>query len=178
ARTAAVRVELRTYGDDTEFDKALAEQLADPLVQILRNAVVHGIEPAHERAMRQKPAAGTITIGARQEGNSVVVEVSDDGRGIDPRALRERFVSTGQWTPARAQLASDDDVLHSLFDAGVSSRDEADELAGRGIGLDLVRETVARLGGEIRLTSTPGRGTTFSLRLPVTTAVAQAMLFK
>jgi len=177
-RSTGIRVELRTHGDDTEFDKALAEQLADPLVQLLRNAIVHGIEPANERAMRMKPAVGTITIAARQEGNSVVVEVADDGRGIDPRALRERFVATGQWSPARAQLASDDDVLHALFDAGVSSRDEADELAGRGIGLDLVRETVARLGGEIRLTSTPGRGTTFSLRLPVTTAVAQAMLFK
>jgi chemotaxis protein histidine kinase CheA len=177
-RSAGARVELRTHGDETEFDKALAEQLADPLVQLLRNAVVHGIEPRAERIARGKPAAGSVTLSARQEGGLVVVEMTDDGRGIDPHALRERFIATGRWTPARAELASDDDVLHALFDPGVSSRDEADELSGRGIGLDLVRETVARLGGEIRLTSTPGRGTTFTLRLPVTTAVAQAMLFK
>jgi chemotaxis protein histidine kinase CheA len=177
-RTAGARIELRTHGDDTEFDKALAEQLADPLVQLVRNAVVHGIEPAAERIARNKPPVGTLTIAARQEGGLVIFELTDDGRGIDPHALRARFIATGRWTPARAQLASDADVLHALFDAGVSSKDEADELAGRGIGLDLVRETVARLGGEIHLTSTPGRGTTFTLRLPVTTAVAQAMLFK
>ncbi|MCE9580409.1 MAG: response regulator [Deltaproteobacteria bacterium] len=178
SRTAGARIELRTHGDDTEFDKALAEQLADPLVQIVRNAIVHGIEPAVERVARGKSPVGTLTIAARQEGGLVIFELTDDGRGIDPHALRERFVATGRWTPARAQLASDADVLHALFDAGVSSKDEADELAGRGIGLDLVRETVARLGGEIQLQSTPGRGTTFTLRLPVTTAVAQAMLFK
>jgi chemosensory pili system protein ChpA (sensor histidine kinase/response regulator) len=106
------------------------------------------------------------------------MEVADDGRGVDVKKLRERFVESGRWSRARAELATDDDVLHALFDPGVSSRDEADEMSGRGIGLDLVRETIARLGGEVRMTSTPGRGTTFTLRLPVSTAVSQAMLFK
>jgi len=180
ARTAGSKVELRTRGEDTEFDKAVAERITDPLIQILRNAVVHGIEPPAERVLRGKPATGTIRVTARQEGNLVVIEVADDGRGVDVKKLRERFVESGRWTRARAELASDDDVLHALFDPGpgVSSRDEADELAGRGIGLDLVRETIARLGGEIRMTSMPGRGTTFTLRLPVSTAVTQAMLFK
>ncbi len=178
ARTAGARVELRTQGDDTEFDKAVSEQVTDPLVQILRNAVVHGIEPPDERARRGKPAIGLISLGARQEGNLVVIEVADDGRGIDTAKLRARFVAAGQWTDARARLASDADVMAALFDAGVSSRDEADELSGRGIGLDLVRETIARLGGEITVTSLPGRGTTFTLRLPVSTAVSHAMLFK
>jgi chemotaxis protein histidine kinase CheA/CheY-like chemotaxis protein len=177
-RRSGPRVELRTTGDDTEFDKALAEQLTDPLVQLLRNAVVHGIEPTDERVKHGKPAVGTIRVAARHDGNLVVVELADDGRGIDPRRLRERFVATARWTPARAELASDDDVLAAIFEPGVSSRDDADELSGRGIGLDLVRETIARLGGEIRLSSTPGRGTTFTMRLPVSTAVTQAMLFK
>ncbi len=178
ARTAGAKVELRTRGEDTEFDKAVAERVTDPLIQILRNAVVHGIEPPAERVLRGKAATGTIRVHARQEGNLVVIEVADDGRGVDVKKLRERFVESGRWSRARAELASDDDVLHALFDPGVSSRDEADELSGRGIGLDVVRETVARLGGEVRMTSTPGRGTTFTLRVPVSTAVSQAMLFK
>ncbi len=178
ARTAGAKVELRTRGEDTEFDKAVAERITDPLIQLLRNAVVHGVEPPAERVLRGKPATGTIRVAARQEGNLVVLEVADDGRGVDVKKLRERFVESGRWSRARAELASDDDVLHALFDTGVSSRDEADELSGRGIGLDLVRETIARLGGEIRMTSMPGRGTTFTMRLPVSTAVTQAMLFK
>jgi chemotaxis protein histidine kinase CheA len=178
ARTAGAKVELRTRGEDTEFDKAVAERITDPLIQILRNAVVHGIEPPTERVLRGKAATGTIRVHARQEGNLVVIEVADDGRGVDVKKLRQRFVDGGRWSRARAELASDDDVLHALFDPGVSSRDEADEMSGRGIGLDLVRETIARLGGEVRMTSTPGRGTTFTLRLPVSTAVSQAMLFK
>jgi chemotaxis protein histidine kinase CheA len=178
ARTAGARVELRTSGDGTEFDKSVAEQITDPLIQILRNAVVHGIEPPEERLRRGKAPVGVITLSARQESSLVVLEVTDDGRGIDTSKLRERFVLAGKWTAARARLASDADVLSALFDPGVSSRDEADELAGRGIGLDLVRETIARLGGEITVTSLPGRGTTFTLRLPVSTAVSLAMLFK
>jgi chemotaxis protein histidine kinase CheA/CheY-like chemotaxis protein len=178
ARAAGTDVELRTSGDDTEFDKTVAERITDPLIQLLRNAVVHGIEPRAERVLRGKSATGVIRISARHDGNLLVLELSDDGRGVDARRLRERFVATGRWTAAKAELASDDDVIHALFDHGVSSRDEADELAGRGIGLDLVREAIARLGGEIRMTSTPGRGTSFLLRLPVSTAVTQAMLFK
>ena len=178
ARTAGARVELKTSGDATEFDKTVAEQITDPLIQILRNAVVHGIEPPEERVRRGKPPAGTITLSARQESSLVVLEVTDDGRGVDTARLRQRFVDESRWTAARARLASDADVLAALFDPGVSSRDEADELSGRGIGLDLVRETIARLGGEITVTSLPGRGTTFTMRLPVSTAVSLAMLFK
>jgi len=178
SRAVGARVEMRTSGEETEFDKSVAEQVVDPLIQLLRNAIVHGIEPPAERVLRGKPATGLVTLRARQDGPLLVIELSDDGRGIDPRALRDRFVATGRWTSARAQLASDDDVLHALFDPGVSSRDDADELSGRGIGLDLVRETIARLGGEVLLSSTPGRGTTFTLRLPLSTAVTQATLFK
>lgn len=178
ARTAGARVELKTSGESTEFDKTVAEQITDPLIQILRNAVVHGIEPPEERVRRGKPPVGTITLSARQESSLVVLEVTDDGRGVDTARLRQRFVEENRWTAARARLASDADVLAALFDPGVSSRDEADELSGRGIGLDLVRETIARLGGEITVTSLPGRGTTFTMRLPVSTAVSLAMLFK
>jgi len=177
-RSTGTRVELRTLGEDTEFDKAVAEQLVDVITQLLRNAVAHGVEPAHERAQQGKPQTATITIRARQDGNLLVLEVSDDGRGIDTARLRERLVATGRWTEARAQLANDAEILDAILGTRVSVRGDVDELAGRGIGLDLVRDTVARLGGEVKVLSTPGRGTTFSLRLPLSTALAQAMLFK
>ena len=176
-RATGARVELRTLGEDTEFDKAVAEQLVDPITQLLRNAIAHGIEAPMERVARGKPEIATVALRARQDGNLLVLEVSDDGRGIDTNALRERLVATGRWTAARAQLATDADVLDALG-TGVSVRGDADELAGRGIGLDVVRQTIARLGGEVKVLSTPGRGTTFSLRLPLSTSLAQAMLFK
>ncbi|MGE5184950.1 MAG: response regulator, partial [Acidobacteriota bacterium] len=176
-RATGARVELRTLGEDTEFDKAVAEQLVDPITQLLRNAVAHGIEAPMERVARGKPEIAVVALRARQDGNLLVLEVSDDGRGIDTNALRDRLVATGRWTAARAQLATDADVLDALG-TGVSVRGDADELAGRGIGLDVVRQTIARLGGEVKVLSTPGRGTTFSLRLPLSTSLAQAMLFK
>ena len=177
-RATGIHVELRTLGEDTEFDKAVAEQLVDPITQLLRNAVAHGVEPAEERIAKGKPVNPTITIRARQDGNLLVLEVSDDGRGIDTNVLRDRLVATSVWSQARAQLANDSEILDALLGTGVSSRGDADELAGRGIGIGIVRQTVSKLGGEVKLSSTPGRGTTFSLRLPLSTALAQAMLFK
>ncbi|HET9992805.1 MAG TPA: response regulator [Kofleriaceae bacterium] len=176
-RATGLVVELRTLGEDTEFDKAVAEQLVDPITQLLRNAVAHGIERPEERAQRGKPPTAIITIRARQDGNLLVLELSDDGRGVDTAALRDRLVATNRWSAARAQLATDGDILDALG-TGVSVRGDADELAARGIGLDVVRQTVARLGGEVKVSSVPGRGTTFSLRLPLSTSLAQAMLFK
>ncbi|MFN0249089.1 MAG: response regulator [Kofleriaceae bacterium] len=177
-RATGVIVELKTLGEETEFDKAVAEQLLDPITQLLRNAVAHGVEPPDERVTRGKPRTATITIRARQDGNLLVLEISDDGRGIDTNALRERLVATGRWSPTRAQLANEHEILDALLGTGVSIRGDADELAGRGIGVGLVRETVSKLGGEVKVSSMPGRGTTFSLRLPLSTALAQAMLFK
>jgi chemosensory pili system protein ChpA (sensor histidine kinase/response regulator) len=177
-RATGVRVELRTLGEGTEFDRAVAEQLVDPITQLLRNAVAHGVEPPEERVARGKPPVATITIRARQDGNSLVLDVGDDGRGIDTAALSKRLVATGRWSAARARLASEHEVLDALLDTGISVRGEADELAGRGVGIGLVRETVAKLGGEVAVASIPGKGTTFTLRLPLSMALAQAMLFK
>ncbi len=177
-RATGVHVELRTIGEDTEFDKAVAEQLVDPITQLLRNAVAHGVETPEERRSRGKPASALVTIRARQDGHLLVLEVSDDGRGVDTEALRERLVATGHWSPTRAQLANEAEILDALLGTGVSIRGKADELAGRGIGIGLVRETVSKLGGEVKVSSIPGRGTTFSMRLPLSTALAQAMLFK
>ena len=178
ARRADKKIRLVTSGEDTEFDKTVAARITDPLIQLLRNAVAHGIESADERIAAGKNPVGEIRIAAHQEGSLIALQLSDDGAGIDPAALRQRFIEAGRWSRTKAELASDEDVLLAIFDAGVSTRDTADQLAGRGVGLDAVRETIARLGGEIRMTSTPGKGTSFTMRLPVSTAVSHAMLFK
>jgi len=178
ARAAGVPVRLITQGGETEFDKSVADQIVEPLIHLLRNAVAHGIEPPEVRRALGKPPEGQITLSARHEGRSVVIELADDGAGVDPRVVRQRLVASGRWTDSRAKMASDDEILRALFDARVSSREEVDELAGRGIGLDAVRDTVVRLGGEIAVSSTLGIGTSFTMRLPQTTSISNALLFK
>ncbi|HWM88627.1 MAG TPA: response regulator [Kofleriaceae bacterium] len=178
ARAAGKSVRLVTLGGETEFDKSVADQVGDALVHLLRNAVAHGIEPRETRGARGKPEEGLITVSARHEGQTVVIEVADDGAGIDPSILRQRLVDSGRWSAAQASLADDGEVLRALLDARLSSREEVDELAGRGIGLDAVRETVAQLGGDLSLSSSPGAGTSFAMRLPLTTAISNALLFK
>ncbi len=178
ARAAGKRIRLVTSGGDTEFDKAVATHVIDALLQLLRNAVAHGIEPPETRRARGKPTEGRVTIAARQEGSTIVLDVSDDGAGIDVPALRRRFIERGAWTEARAELASDNEVIQALFEPGTSQRERADSLAGRGVGLSAVRESVARLGGEVQTRSIPEQGTRFRVRLPVTAAVSQALLFK
>ncbi|HTE55581.1 MAG TPA: response regulator [Kofleriaceae bacterium] len=178
ARAAGKSVRLVTLGGETEFDKSVADQIGDALIHLLRNAVVHGIESAEGRRAAGKPDEGMVTVSARHEGQTVVIEVADDGAGIDPSVLRKRLVDSGRWSAAHAGLADDGEVLRALFDARLSSRQVVDELAGRGIGLDAVRETVAQLGGDLSVASSPGAGTTFSMRLPLTTAITNALLFK
>jgi chemotaxis protein histidine kinase CheA/CheY-like chemotaxis protein len=178
ARAAGKSVRLVTLGGETEFDKSVADQIGDALVHLLRNAVAHGIEPSAARRACGKPEEGQITVSARQEGQNVVIEVADDGAGIDPAVLRQRLVDSGRWTAAHATQADDGEVLRALFDARLSSRSEVDELAGRGIGLDAVRETVAQLSGDLAVSSSTGVGSTFTIRLPLTTAISNALLFK
>lgn len=177
-RATGIAVDLRTTGESTEFDKTVAERLVDPVVQLVRNAIVHGAEPAALRLAAGKPAALTVHVRTRHEGSALVVEIADDGAGIDTHKLCQRYVATGRWSQRRADTASHDEVLAALFSLGVSSRDDADELAGRGIGLDLVRESVARLGGDVAVASQIGAGAMFTLRVPLSTAVAEATLFK
>ncbi|HET6611343.1 MAG TPA: response regulator [Kofleriaceae bacterium] len=177
-RSAGVHVDLHTSGEDIEIDKVVAARVADPLIQLLRNAIAHGIEPRARRGEAGKPARGTITLSARHEGRQVAIEVTDDGAGIDPAALRELLVRGGTLSAAQAKAASDDQIVAAIFEPGVTSRAEADQLSGRGVGLDMVRATIAKLGGEISVRSTLGVGTTFSIKLPFTAVLAKALLFK
>ncbi|HEY3357833.1 MAG TPA: response regulator, partial [Polyangia bacterium] len=178
ARLEGKQVALRTGGEETELDKMLVEQITDPLIQLVRNAIAHGIEPQDERLRRGKPAEGTVTVQARHQGDFVFLEVADDGRGVDFAAIRARLVETGRLVPAQADALSAPELTEHLFAPGFSTRAAASELAGRGVGLDVVRENIAGVGGEISVTTTPGQGTRFVIRLPLTTAITTAVLFK
>jgi chemosensory pili system protein ChpA (sensor histidine kinase/response regulator) len=178
ARREGKKIELVVSGEDTELDRTVAEKITDPLIQLLRNAVAHGIEGAAQRVQAGKPPTGRITLAARHQGDSFFLEVSDDGAGIDPDRVRASLVASGRLGIAEAESASDERLIASIFEAGVSTREEADELAGRGVGLDVVRDTIARLGGEITVTSSAQEGTHFAIRLPLTMSIAQGFLFK
>ncbi len=167
-------VELRLTGSDTELDRTVVDALGDPLVHLVRNAVDHGLESAEERVAAGKPPTGVLEIGARHAGGSVVITVRDDGRGVDPAAV-------GRRAQQRGLLAAGEQVdmataIELLFTPGFSTLDVMNDISGRGVGMDAVRETVRSLGGEVMLTSVPGEGTTTQLRLPLTLAIVSALL--
>jgi two-component system chemotaxis sensor kinase CheA len=167
-------VELEFSGADTELDKLIVEQLVDPLMHVVRNAFDHAIEPTEERKQAGKPACGSIRIEASQRGNHVVIQVSDDGRGMDPAAVRASAESKGIIT-AEEEL-SDKECLDLVFLPGFSTRSEVTETSGRGVGMDVVRNNLSELGGIVDLRSTPGQGTTVTLTLPITLAIIQALI--
>ncbi len=173
-REAGKDVRLEIHGGDTELDKLIVEELSDPLMHIVRNAFDHALESPGERLAAGKPAEGTIRLEAYQRGNHVVIEVSDDGRGIDLERVRERAVARGLIDPDA--LLTPKQTLDLILLPGFSTRDEITETSGRGVGMDVVRENVTALGGLIHLQSRHGHGTTISLTLPITLAIIQALV--
>ncbi len=167
-----VRLELR--GADTELDKLIVEELVDPLMHIVRNAFDHAIEGAEERRAAGKPEEGTIRIEASQRGNHVLIEVADDGRGIDEEAVRVRAVQRG--VLAEGETLSRRELLDLVFAPGFSTRDAVTETSGRGVGMDVVKNNLTALGGVVDLDSREGRGTTVTLTLPITLAIIQALV--
>lgn len=177
SRSEGKQVELTTAGESTELDRSVLEKITDPLIHLVRNAVAHGIETPAARQAAGKPATGVLSVSARHQGEFIYIEVEDDGAGIDPETLRSALRRWGQLEDDPADL-SDEEVLDCIFISGFSTRSEVDSLAGRGVGLDVVRRNVSSLGGDLRVTSKVGRGTRFMIRLPLTTAIAQALLFR
>jgi two-component system chemotaxis sensor kinase CheA len=165
ARRAGRSVIVRTRGADETIDRRLAEQLLEPCLQLVRNAVAHGIERAEARAAAGKPPSGTIALAARKMGNRLRITITDDGAGVDVAGVRTRAVELGLVTSVIAAATDDDTLLSLLFQPGFSTRESADLLAGRGIGLDIARAGIQRIGGAIRLSSRPGEG--FSARVDV-----------
>jgi len=169
-------VELEIRGADTELDKLIVEELVDPLMHVVRNALDHAIEAPEERRAAGKPATGRIRIEAFQRGNHVVVAVSDDGAGIDPEALRARAEAVGLVQPDDA--LSEREILDLVFAPGISTREEVTETSGRGVGMDVVRSNLTALGGVVDIDSTPGRGTVVSMTLPITLAIIQSLVVR
>lgn len=170
------KVDIDIRGGDTELDKLIMEDLSDPLMHIIRNAIDHGIESPGERLALGKSEKGMITLWASQKGNHVVVEVRDDGRGIDPDGVRRKAVQKGL-IAAGVEL-SRDEVYDLLFMPGFSTRDEVSDLSGRGVGMDVVKNNISALSGMIEIDSCPGAGTTIAITLPITLAIIKALIVR
>jgi two-component system chemotaxis sensor kinase CheA len=170
------QVELELVGQDTELDRTVVDALGDPIVHLVRNALDHGLEGPAERAAAGKPATGTVRISARHAGGNVVITVADDGRGVDPHAVAAIAIKRGLLTIEQADGIDAARAIELLFTPGFSTREQADDISGRGVGMDAVRAKVRELGGEVLLSSEPGQGTTAQIRLPLTLAIMSALL--
>ena len=170
-------VELEISGGDTELDRTLVDLIYEPLLHLLRNSVDHGIESAEEREAHGKHRTGKIRMRAYHEGNQVVVEVSDDGRGVDLAALRARAVESGKLSAADAAILSDEEALDLMFIEGLSTAKELTRVSGRGVGASTAKSVVEELRGSISVHTDPNKGTAFALRMPLTLAIIKALLF-
>lgn len=176
AKRSDKSVELKLFGTETEIDKQVAEKLIDPLTHLIRNSVDHGIESKEERESRGKSDSGVVTMGAYQEGESIVVSISDDGNGIDPQKIRKKAIEKG--LISEETEISDDDVIKLIFKPGFSTAAKVSDISGRGVGLDVVETSLKELKGEIETHTSLGKGTTFRLKVPLTLAVIQVFLVK
>lgn len=176
ARRVGRNVEFSTEGDETEIDRKLVDALADPLVHMVRNAVDHGIEPAEHRQRAGKPPGGNVRLRAYHAGGNVMVELSDDGRGLDSDKLVASAVAKGLLDPGAT--LSEQEAFQLIFEPGFSTAAAVTDVSGRGVGMDVVRRGIESLSGRIDIASTPGRGTTFTVRIPLTLAITDGMLVR
>ncbi|HTW57888.1 MAG TPA: chemotaxis protein CheA [Terriglobales bacterium] len=176
ARNLQKDVQLVIRGEDTELDKTMVELIGDPLVHLVRNSLDHGLESPEVREQAGKPRQGTICIEARQEGDQIVIVISDDGAGISSERIGRKAVEKGLVTPERLRLLSPREILDFIFLPGFSTAEKASDLSGRGVGMDVVRSNMKRLNGSVEIDSKPGTGTTILLRLPLTLAILPVLL--
>ena len=176
ARKSMKEVELVVEGEDTELDKSVVEVIGDPLVHLIRNSVDHGIEFDDVRMAAGKPAKGTVHLRAFYKGNSVTIEIEDDGKGIDPEKMRQVAIKKGLITPEDAKQLDDREAMELIFAPGFSSAEEITDISGRGVGMDVVRTNIKSLKGSINIQSEIGKGTRFSLSLPLTLAIIDALM--
>jgi len=177
-RQCGKEVELMVRGGQTDLDKSILDAIAEPLTHMVRNAVDHGIEAPEERVRAGKRPKGTLRLGAYHQGNQVVVELSDDGGGIDAEKVRQRAVSRGLLSVEQAARLTETEALDLILQPGFSTAEEITEISGRGVGLDVVQSVLSRLKGTIQIETMVGRGTTFRLRLPLTLAIIRALMFR
>ncbi|MBO8126808.1 MAG: chemotaxis protein CheA [Firmicutes bacterium] len=178
SRELGKEINLVIEGAETELDRSVVDEIGDPLVHLLRNAADHGIEPPEERERLGKPRSGTIKLSARHEGNQVVVEISDDGAGIDYDKIRRKAVQKGFITEDEANNLTNEEAAKLLFKSGFSTAEKVTDVSGRGVGLDVVASKIQALNGTVDLESELGKGSTFTIKLPLTLAIIQALLVK
>ena len=170
------KIKLIIEGEDTELDKSIIEEIGDPLVHMIRNSVDHGIEPPEVRKAQGKPEEGTVWLKAYNEGNMIVIEIKDDGAGMDPEKLKQKAIEKGIITPGEAENMGDKEAFMLIFKPGFSTAAKVTSVSGRGVGMDVVKTNIEKLNGIIEVDSTPGKGTTFKLKIPLTLAIIQALL--
>lgn len=170
------KMELYMSGEETELDRTVVDEIGDPLMHLLRNSADHGLESAEVRLQRGKPEVGSIFLDAYQDGNNVVIEVRDDGNGIDVDAVRETAIERGVITAEQGDNMSEKDIINLLFHAGFSTAKKISDVSGRGVGLDVVKSKIESLSGEVEVKSKLGEGSTWIIRLPLTLAIIQALM--
>ena len=178
SRKLGKQVELYMEGEDAEADKNIVESLADPLIHIVRNSLDHGLEPPEERRAAGKPETGIIRITAFQEADRVIIEISDDGRGIDPARIKAKALEKGLIDEARASTLTDHEAVQLVFAAGFSTAEQISDLSGRGVGMDVVRSAIEKAHGSVQLSSELGRGTRIRIALPLSMAVTNVMIIR
>ena len=170
------KVNLHLEGTETELDRSIIEAIKDPLTHLVRNAIDHGIEPSEERIKLNKPAEGVLILRAYQEGGQVIIEIEDDGRGIDVEKIRQKAVEKGFLTQEEATLASEKELLGLIFKPGFSTAETVTQLSGRGVGMDVVKTNIEKLGGSIEINTVRGKGTTVKIKIPLTLAIIPALI--
>lgn len=170
------KVNLEIYGEETELDRSIVNQVGDPLVHLLRNSVDHGIEPPGERVSIGKREEGTIVLEARHEGSYVLIRVRDDGRGIDPAVMRQKAVQKGVVSAADAQRMPDEEAVRLIFKNGFSTAEQVTDISGRGVGMDAAKTVIESMNGTVDVKTIAGEGTDFYVRLPLTLAIIKALL--
>jgi two-component system, chemotaxis family, sensor kinase CheA len=177
-RTTGKDVDLQIYGKETELDKSIIEELSDPLIHMLRNAIDHGVESPEERTRLGKPSKGIVVVNAERDGNYILITMEDDGRGMDAEKIKNKALEKGLLSVAQAQEMSTSDLLNLIFIPGFSTKHETTSVSGRGVGMDVVKTNIAKLKGIVEIESEVGKGTIIILKVPLTLAIIQGLLMK
>jgi two-component system chemotaxis sensor kinase CheA len=176
ARDLGKQVELKIFGEETELDRSVVDEIGDPLIHLVRNALDHALESAEDRLAAGKPLVGCITLSARHEGNNIIISIKDDGRGLDPEKISAKALEKGVVTADQLALMSQKEIFDLIFLPGFSTKEKVSDLSGRGVGMDVVKTNVRKLNGIIDIKSEMGKGSEIILRLPLTLAIIQSLM--
>lgn len=175
-RELGKKIDLKMIGADTELDRQVLEMIKDPLTHMVRNSADHGLETPDERRAAGKPEAGTVLLNAYHEGGHIIIEITDDGRGIDIERVKQKAVANGMLTEAEAETISDQQAAQLIFRAGLSTAEKVTNVSGRGVGMDVVKTNIEKIGGNVELKTVRGKGSTFIIKIPLTLAIVSALI--